>query len=139
MSDNNSYEKNNLAEKFRGFFTLSLFIILSTVLAIILMNLIVTPMAMLAAHNGSRYTLFFKYFIIVLLLLLVITTIARLVKYIKLQKENGLHSEDILVKIIMMSLKSIGISLLTILGTAMLVAAIILIIKGNVFFLHKLF
>jgi hypothetical protein len=135
MSQGNSMEKTRLRDRMRDISTLFVFVVLSALASLIVMDILVLPVALFAVAKKNTFNFILGdlagLFVIALLAFLLVRRVLAL-------RKEGLSPREILNHIVNRPFSAFATALMVIIAASVLIGVIYLLLSYNNYFIYKL-
>lgn len=135
MNKNNSYEKIGIKNRLHEIANLFSAIFLSLIVALLVMNVLIFPIAFVAVKKDVLFNLLFKYTFISVSVAVIIYIVTKQVKTLKAQ---GIAAKDIVKYIAFKPLSVVFILILILALFVLLIYLINVILGSNFYLLYKI-
>ena len=135
MNRNNPYEKSGLKNRLSESATLFVFIIISLLVSLIVMDVIIFPIAIFSIQNETLFTSVVKY---LFWIIITVSLLYLVIKKIYSLKKDELPTRQIIRTIISKPLSSFLLALIIIIVSLILILLINFLLQKNFYLLYKL-
>ena len=133
--NNNTYEKTRLKDKVKDILTLFIFIAISLIASLIVMDILIFPLALFSINNKIQFNYFIKHVTWITILALLTYLIIR---RIYLFRKNGLAYNEIIKNLIAKPLKVLITILTFLIIDSLLIYLVYFLMSSNYYLLYKI-
>jgi hypothetical protein len=133
--NNNTYEKTRLKDKVKDILTLFIFIAISLIASLIVMDILIFPLALFSINNKIQFNHFIKHVTWITILVLLTYLIVR---RIYLFRKNGMAYNEIIKNLIAKPLKVFITIFAFLIIVSLLIYLVYFLMSSNYYLLYKI-